>query len=114
MSKNRFVKPQVVRVDVSDGDWLDLKRELTVGEQRRAMSRIVQTMKSDGQIVPNMEQVGKAELAAYIVGWSFTRDGEPVPYSEDALDALSVDAFKEVEQAIRQHIERIEAERKNS
>jgi hypothetical protein len=27
-----FVEPSVVRLDIGDGHWLDVKRELTVGE----------------------------------------------------------------------------------
>ena len=111
----RFVQPQVMRLDLSDGDWLDVRRELTVGEQRQAMARAVKSMRADGRIEPDLANVGKAEIGAYIVDWSFTdANDKRVPYSETALDNLTTPAYNEIEIAVRAHIAAIEAERGKS
>lgn len=109
---SRFVRPQVTRLELSDGDWLEVRRELTVGEQRTAMSKIVKTMRADGRIEPDLQQVGKAEIAAYILDWSFTDENDKrVPYSDAALDNLTTSAFQEIETAVRAHIAAVEADR---
>jgi hypothetical protein len=35
--RNRFVKPEIVRLPLSGGDWLDVKRRLTSGEMRQVV-----------------------------------------------------------------------------
>ena len=39
MSRNRFVKPETVRLPLSDEDWIDVKRSLTYGEAKRAAAK---------------------------------------------------------------------------
>lgn len=111
----RFVQPEVVRLDLSDGDWLDVRKELTTGEARKAMARTIKTMRADGRIEPDIEMVGRAEISAYIVDWSFV-DGKDkrVPFSESALDNLTQADYAEIETAVRAHIAAVEEERKNS
>jgi hypothetical protein len=109
---SRFVQPQVVRLELSDGDWLEIRRELTVGEQRAAMARTVKSMRADGRIEPDLEAVGKSEIAAYIIDWSFVdANDKRVPYSWAALDNLTADAYAEIETAVRGHISALEADR---
>lgn len=109
---SRFVQPQVMRLDLSGGDWLDVRRELTVGEQRRAMAKAVKSMRADGRIEPDFQQVGKAEIAAYIVDWSFVDGNDKrVPFTDDAIDNLTAAAYDEIETAVRAHIAAVEAER---
>ena len=62
--RSRFVQPSVVRLALSNDDWLDVRRELTVGEQRKAMAKTISTMRADGRIEPNMEMIGKSEISA--------------------------------------------------
>lgn len=111
----RFVKPTSVRLTLTGGDWLDVRRELTVGEHRAAMARSVKSVSADGRFEADLEQAGKSEIQSYILDWSFCdEDGKRVAYSASALDALTVDAFTEIEQAIRAHIAAVESERGKS
>jgi len=112
---SRFVRPEVVRLPLSGEDWIEVKRELTVGEQRAAMARTVKTMRSDGRFEPDLAMIGKSEVVAYLVDWSFTGDDDkPVKCSADAIDSLTVDTYDEIEKAIHAHIKRVEDERKNA
>lgn len=109
---SRFVKPEVVRLDLSHGDWLDVRRELTVGESRRAMAKTVKSMRADGRIEPDLEMVGRAEISAYIVDWSFVDERDKrVPFSDAALDNLTTATYTEIETAVRKHIADVEEER---
>lgn len=111
----RFVQPEVVRLDLSDGDWLDVRRELSTGEARRAMAKTIKTMRADGRIEPDLEMLGRAEITAYIVDWSFVDGNDKrVPFTDAAMDNLTQDAYAEIETAVRAHIAAVEDERKNS
>lgn len=112
---SRFVKPEVVRLNLSEGDWLEVKKELTVGEARAVMASMVKTMRADGRIEPDLSKVGKAEIAAYIVDWSFVDESDKrVPYSSNALDNLTVSTFDEIEASVKAHIASVEAARGKS
>lgn len=112
---NRFVQPEIVRLELTDGDWLEVRKELSMGEARRAMARTIKTMRADGRIEPDLEMVGRAEIAAYIVDWSFVdAQDKRVPYTDAALDNLTGDTYAEIEAAVRAHIASVEDERKNA
>jgi hypothetical protein len=117
MAKCRFVQPDLVRLTLSDGDWVDVKRRLSVGEERAAFQQIVGEVNQDGWRRPNLEMMGIAEMAAYVTGWSF-RDPQdrPVPVSVAALKQLDGASFKELEAALEAHVttqDEDEAARKN-
>jgi hypothetical protein len=117
---SRFVKPETVRVDLSDGDWLLLKRQLTAGEMRALFTRLLQPIAtSPGELMSGHDaalrvdatQASLGTILAYLVDWSFTDDeGRPVVVRGQApeivasiLDNLSGDAFAEVWQAVEAH-----------
>jgi hypothetical protein len=118
MSRCRFVQPDLVRLPLSDGDYIDVKRELNAGEQRRVFSRMVRDMTPGEKLTLKADEVGRTKLSEYIVGWSFTDvDGKPVPVSDSAIDNLDTDTYAELVKAIDAHEEAQnttrEAERKN-
>lgn len=108
----RFVQPEIVRLTLSDGDWIDVKKRLTVGEERAAFQAIVgEVNQATGWRKPNVEMVGVAEMVAYIVRWSL-RDANdlPVAVSVDTIKALDSASFTEMEKALEQHVAAVEAE----
>lgn len=108
----RFVQPEIVRLELSEGDWLDVRRELSTGEARRAMARTIKSMRADGRIEPDLEMLGRAEIAAFIVDWSFVdANDKRVPFTDAALDNLTQDAYAEIETAVRAHMAAVEEER---
>lgn len=112
---SRFVRPEVVRLSLSGGDWLDVRRELSVGESRAAMARTVKSIRADGRFEPDLEEIGKAEIAAYVIDWSFVDASDRrVPYSAAALDSLTIETFNEIESAVKAHIAAVDAERGKS
>lgn len=110
--RNRFRKPGIERLLLSDGDWVEVKRRLSVGEERAAFQAIVGQINQDGWRKPNVELVGIAEMFAYLVDWSFTGDDDkPVKLTIDAIQNLDPDDYKELEDALDAHKKRMEAER---
>lgn len=115
----RFVQPEIVRLELSDGDWIDVAKQLTVGEERAAFQAIVgEVNQNTGWRKPNVEMVGIAEMVAYIKRWSF-RDANdlPVAVTVDAIKSMDSESFIEIEKALEKHIKAVEAEmaaRKNS
>jgi hypothetical protein len=114
---DEFVEPEVVRLPLSDGRWIDVKKELTAGEHNKVFARIVKRMGTAGDgsgtisTELDAEKVGFTKLEQYIVGWSFTNgDGKPVPPSLAALMNLKAHIRREVAEAVDAHEERVNAE----
>jgi hypothetical protein len=98
MPRCRFVTPDVVRIALTDDDWIDVKRELTTGEQRQMFA----AMRSGGTFDPG--RVGIARQLAYIVAWSFIDPtGRPAPLDAATLDDLDTDSSRELREAIDAH-----------
>ena len=117
MARNRFVKPKTVRIDLSEGDWIEVKRELNAGEHRRVFGRLVKEMRAGDKALLDPEQVGLTKLVEYIVDWSFEQDGKPVPVSEASINALDAETYAELVKAVDAHEEAVDAEiesRKNA
>jgi hypothetical protein len=111
MPRVRFVTPEIVRLPLSDGDWIEVKKRLTVGEARAATSSFIGKFHGDGSRTPNLETLGMGQVLAYLVRWSF-RDANdlPVSVSLDSIKSLDLDSYKEIEDAIEAHELRVAAE----
>ena len=100
----RFVEPAVVRLALTDGDWIEVKRDLTTGEQR-TMFAAMRTRGGPGEMpVLDPAMVGSARLLAYVVAWSFRdKQDRPVPVSAGALDQLDTRTSLELREALDAH-----------
>lgn len=123
---SRFVKPAVVRIPLPsppDGDCIEVKKELTVGDQKRleaAGMRRVQRKQSNGTYAFELEtdwetyEIGRAEV--WLTDWSgpsfVTDEGTPIPLTYAALKALSPEAFEQIDTAIDAHVAKMEQEKK--
>lgn len=115
-------------LQLSDGDWILVKKWLTAGENNKVFARMVKTMKTgepdkDGKAKPDIdydiEQMGGlSQAVAYLLDWSAKdSDGKPIVIRdkspreiEEALLALPAEAYKEITEAIDAHTKRVEAE----
>jgi membrane-bound lytic murein transglycosylase MltF len=112
MGRCRFVQPGIVRLALTEDEWIDVKRELNAGEQRRVMAGYVKEMRSGETATIDPERVGKTRLLEYIVGWSLTGfTGQPEPFDESALDCLDMDTYNELVDALDAHDAQISATR---
>lgn len=112
-----FVEPDTVRIDLGDGQWIEVKAELTKGERDKANAFMYRESVTEGKAVAvDIERMPKAEAMAYLVDWSLTRNGQKVSIDSDAdrlaaLDKMSEAAFEVVSSAIKAHVEKAEADR---
>ena len=122
MSRNRFVRPETVRLELSDGDWIDAKKALTYGESKRLESVMMPKSIKAGQLEKLANGKGKAEdfeieldftklsvdqMLTWLVDWSFTNEaGKREPITRDAILALDPESAAEIEAALDRHIEK--------
>lgn len=104
-----FVKPDIVQIPLSDGQWIKVKQRLNAGEMRDIVERCYTATDSP---VPRMNPSlhGASKIVGYIVDWSLTDDGTPVVVADKSptevmsiLNALDVEHFQEILQAIEAH-----------
>lgn len=104
MGRLRFVQPSIVRLPLTEGDWIEIKHELTAGEEREVFARMTKSLEAGQRPQLDASQVQIATVLAYLVGWSFVdAAGRPVDVTEAAVKQLDTDSFKEVHAAIAAH-----------
>jgi hypothetical protein len=116
---SRVVRPETVRINISDGDWIDVKKRLNAGEARRVYTRMVKTAEAGKPFELDPFQVGRSQVMAYLVNWSFTDQpitgefGQPASPEVigEALDNLDLESFNEIAQAVAAHETAMNAER---
>ena len=116
--RSRFVRPDTAILELSDGDTLTVKKRLTSGEQRAAFDR-ASVPSADGTPILLRQKSWVAMITAYLLDWSFCDEagkrveiaGKPVDDVIAALDALDIESFFEVKEAIDAHEARMLAER---
>jgi len=114
MARNRFVVPNTVRVELTDGDWVELKDRLTYGEQQRlassALTRMTNSGGEDAGIELDFEKHSLMRMETWLVDWSFVGlNGKPVSITRAAIAALDPETAAEIDAAITKHVEEIEA-----
>lgn len=99
MGRRRDVPPETIRLPLSDGDFLTVKKELNAGEYVDFL-----TAASGGQYF--------AKPLAYLVSWTLVGAGDaPIPYHisqsmderRDTLRSLDTATIVEIMQAITDH-----------
>jgi hypothetical protein len=116
MPRSRFVEPETVRLELSDGDWIEIKKELTYGEAQRvagsALSRVHVGGKAEASIDLEQETYQVLRLYTWLVDWSFAgKDGRRVRISKDAIGNLQSDTVAEIDAALTAHITAQDAEK---
>lgn len=113
----RFVKPETQRYNLANGsDWVELKKELTVGEDKRYRTKGMRGMTGiGGNVKPEDVKVDIewndlpfARVEAYLLDWSAGRE-----VSRKAIEALAPEDFEEIDNIVLKHIELV-AEAKKS
>jgi len=120
MSRPRGVTPERVRLPLSDGDYVDVKKRLTAGEYRKLIYDQFKDTPVGEKATLDYTKVGTSKLLAYVLGWSFVSviDGQPIPYDpqdpeelrRSALDdLLDQETYRELLEAVTAHETREEA-----
>lgn len=121
----RFVTPEVVRIDLKNGpngekNWISVKKELTIGEEKRFRSAGLTGMKpgdkGESQIAVDWGALAIGRVTTYLVDWSATNEIKgkkvSVPVTREAIEALDQADFDEIDEAIQAHIAKVAEEKK--
>jgi hypothetical protein len=93
------VAPEVVRLSLSDGDYLDVNKELNAGQYLELLTALV-------------DRKPFAKAIAYLVSWSLVGlNGQPLPYDLDlpeeerraTIGALDKGTVREITAALDKH-----------
>jgi len=114
----RVRRPAMDRLELSEGDYLVVKQDLTAGEYRalmQASAKVVTVTSATGAPTPTLEldpiAASVALVQAYLLDWSFAdADGRKIVIADQppavvkaALDHIDSDAYMEVQRAIQDH-----------
>jgi len=116
--KNRFITPETTRLDLSDDDWIDVKKRLSWGEETKITASTLGGMRgmkdSDNtEITMDWAEFQLRRLSTWIVDWSFVdARGKQVKVTRDAIKNLDPDTVDEIDEVLTAHIEAQEAERR--
>lgn len=114
MGRPRGVRHDVVRLDLSDGDWIDVRRVLTVGEERDLVSLAVRGYRPDGTADLDTRLLSFLAAATYIHAWSLINlDGMAIAWPVNVsvqkrveiLRQLDAPTMAEIDAAINAHRE---------
>jgi hypothetical protein len=114
----RFVSPETVRINLSDGQWIDVKKTLTAGEEKAYRSagfkRVSQRQDDNANEVDiDWQAMAFARVDTYLVEWSAKKpDGKDMPLTKSAIRNLDAESFKEIDDAIVAHIDAVEEAKK--
>ena len=108
-----FVRPETVRLPLSDGQWILVKQRLNTGEHRAHLARC-SVVGSDGRRRVESLTHGLSLVVAYLLDWSLSdvgiRDASEAALTA-ALDNLEPDRFVEIREAVAAHELAMEAAR---
>ncbi len=98
MGRSRVVVPELVRLALTEGDFIDVKRDLNAGEYFDLLTAMADRQKF-------------SKILAYLVGWSFVGpDEHPIPYAIDDPEAARRDTIGALDKAsLRELIAAIDA-----
>src|SRR5262245_15946049 len=109
----QIVQPQIVRLPLADGQWVDVKARLNHGEHTALYQRLyVET--PDGDLRRDPMAWADSLIAAYLIDWSaldLPIRGASVADVLSALKVIDHDDFVEIKDAVEAHVNAIAAER---
>lgn len=106
----RFADGGQVRLELSEGDWIAVRQELSYGQQRRlaasGLTGIDQAAAEGERLKVDLAAYDLERLALWVLDWSFRdADGDHVVVSREAIENLHPDTAAEINAALDRHIE---------
>lgn len=114
-----FVVPGTTKLDLGDGDWIEVKLDLTIGEikalESSGLGSMARPSRPDEKVEIKMDwrTYSVSRCLAWILDWN-AKDpqGRPVKFEREAIEQLSLEAFDRIETAITEHIKQRAEEKK--
>ena len=117
--RDRFASGAAVRLELSDGDWVLVRAELSYGQQRylatvglTGLPGVLADQGGGARLSVDWARFEVERLATWVLDWSFAdADGEHVVVSREAIEALAPETAEELNRALDAHIEALEAKK---
>ena len=108
--RERFASGAAERLELSEGDWVLVRKELSYGQQRRlaasGLTGIDPAVTEGQRLQVDLAAYDIERLVLWVMDWSFRdADGEHVVVSREAIEALHPDTARELNEALDRHIE---------
>ena len=108
--RDRFASGGQVRLDLSDGDWVLVRAELTYGQQQRlaaaGLTGVDATATEGDRLKVDLAAYDLERLSVWLLDWSLVdADGERVLVSREAVEALHPDTAREINAALDAYLE---------
>lgn len=116
MAREAFIQPDIIRMDLPGGGWVELKNKLSNGESKhlnaKAFSVAVDTNAVNGFVpVIDIGAFGMAKILAWVVDWDLTQNGKVMPINRDSVFNLDPEVATEIEGVIDAHVEALGREK---
>jgi hypothetical protein len=124
MARNRFVQPNTVRVDLTEGDWVELKEQISYAEAQRLYGAMVRTWPQSAfgvgdptgddskDVGIDMARFAILRQQTWLTDWSFRDDQDkPVPLTRAAIENLDTETASEIDAAITAHQAAVQAKK---
>lgn len=122
--KLRMVKPTTTTLDLGDGEWIEVREELSIGEERKAYTGAVKGSvkleNGETRTEYDAQKLSFALVVAHLVDWSVRDDaGKRVDIStmdkkRAAIEALDADSFDVIEKAVDEHTKAVKDAKKTT
>ncbi len=117
MGKSRFVKAETVRLDLTEGDWIEIKRQLRNYDRDRLRGAMIATISQDAEgdqeWTPDFARGNEMKALAWVVDWSLCDDkGKQVDFGRDAWRNLDPNTADEISEALDEYTKRLDTEAK--
>lgn len=109
---SRYRKQEDQRLELSDGDWLLVRKHLTAGEERDAQAKVIKTgsFRSGERPELDLEHLGIAQAVSYLIDWSITdADDKPIRIRDQSYAFVAAALRNQTPESLREILEAIQA-----
>lgn len=101
-----FASLDTVRIDLPGGGWIEVKSELSWGEEQALYAGGMGRLNvSNPQATIDLAEYNIRRVLAWVTEWSFTdKDGNTVPVTRKNVEALRSRIGQQIHNALDEHI----------
>ena len=107
MGRDWCVEPETDKVELTEGEWVRVKRELNYGEFRKFKKEagISLTHAATQFTLDKLWEIGSVLILAYAVDWSVKdKDGVKKEITDEVIEAMRPDVVFEIAVAVAGHM----------
>jgi len=109
---SRYRRQEEHRIDLSEGDWLLVRKHLTAGEERDAQARVIKagSFKQGERPELDLEHLGISQAVSYLIDWSITdADDKPIRIRDQSYAFVAAALRNQTPESLREILDAIQA-----